>query len=58
MDHSVENAASALTGLACVWVVLGFIIALYPLIALGRIWYYTKLSSARLAEIRDLLAQR
>ena len=58
MNNSFDNAASGLAGLACVWVVIGAIVALYPLIALGRIWFYTKQSAALLTEIRDLLGQR
>lgn len=58
MDNSFDNAATGLAGFACVWVVVGAIVALYPLIALGRIWFYSKQSAALLTEIRELLRQR
>ena len=58
MDHSLDNAFTGLAGFACVWVVVGFIVAVYPLVALGRIWYYTKQSAALLTEIREIVRQR
>jgi hypothetical protein len=42
----------------CVGIAIGVIVAIYPLLALGRIWLYSKQQVALLTEIRDLLRQR
>jgi hypothetical protein len=45
-------------GVGCIYVVVGLIIAVYPLLALGRIWLYSKQQVELLTEVRDLLRQR
>ena len=53
-----SDALTGLAGLGCIWFVVAAIIGRYPLVALGRIWFYTKQSATLLTEIRDLLRQR
>jgi hypothetical protein len=45
-------------GIGCVYLIIGVVIAVYPLVALGRIWMYCKQQVELLSEMRDLLRQR
>jgi len=49
---------NSLGDVGCVGIVVGVIIGIYPLIALGRIWLYSHQQVALLTEIRELLRQR
>lgn len=48
---------SALAGAGCFYVAIAAIVAVYPLLALGRIWLYSKQQVELLREIRDELRQ-
>ena len=45
-------------GLGCTSILIGLVVGIYPLLALGRIWLYSKQQVQLLSEIRDLLRQR
>jgi hypothetical protein len=45
-------------GAALVLLVLCLIIAVYPLLALGRIWFYSKQQVQELRRIREALANQ
>ncbi|MBV8519520.1 MAG: hypothetical protein JO197_19170 [Acidobacteria bacterium] len=53
-----DSFAQTFAGFGCFGVVIAIIVALYPLVALGRIWFYSKQQVVLLIQIRDLLQNR
>jgi hypothetical protein len=47
----------ALAGAGCLAIAVSIVIVVYPFIALGRIWMYSKRQVELLEEVRDLLRQ-
>lgn len=49
---------SSLAGIGCLYIAVAILIAIYPLLALGRIWLYSKQQVDLLREIRDELRRK
>ena len=45
-------------GIGCFGIAVAMVVGIYPYLALGRIWLYSKQQVILLTEIRDLLRQR